>query len=164
MLGQELLGLEKAAMDLIEQLLVVGDVLFIYGAFVGGVDLLRESVDALALEEDILNVYLVDLLLDLLVLLVQARFLGFQSNCFPLCFSDLVRDGFLDLLHKIALPLVKLGLFSVDLSLFLLGSFLLRLDMVLDEHICLAAGFHRVQLIDELFSLDLHLQLDDLLL
>ena len=151
-------------MDLVEHFLVVVDVFLFDDALELRVDLPGQRVHSLRLQLHVLHIHLVDLILDLLQLLIQARLLRLDGIGLALDLVDLVWDSLLDLLHQVRLLLDQLGLLSIN-RIGLKSSFvLLCLDRVLNEGICLLVRFMRVKLFDELLRFYLNLQLDHLLL
>lgn len=118
----------------------------------------------MTLKLHILHIDFVNLLLDQLQLLIQTWFLGLQSISIPLSLVDLFRNLRLDLLEKIRFLLHKLLLLTLDRIGLFLCRLLLCFDLVLNISVSLLVGLQRIEFLHELLCLDMHLQLDNLLL
>lgn len=162
LLWQEMLRLIQVNVDLVQHACVVGNVLFFDHSLKSGADLLGESVDTLALELDILHIYLVDLFFYQFELFIQAGLFRLDLFSFPLSLSDLLRNSDLNLIFKVFFLHIKFGLLSLGVANLNFNRRFLLLNMISDESIRLFGGLKSIQLFNQLLRPDFHLQLDNL--
>ena len=162
LLWQEMLRLIQVNVDLVQHACVVGNVLFFDHSLKSGADLLGESVDTLALELDILHIYLVDLFFYQFELFIQAGLFRLDLFSFPLSLSDLLRNSDLNLIFKVFFLHIKFGLLSLGVANLHSNRRFLLLNMIGDEGIRLFGGLKSIQLFNQLLRPDFHLQLDNL--
>lgn len=162
LLWQEMLRLIQVNVDLVQHACVVGNVLFFDHSLKSGADLLGERVDTLALELDILHIYLIDLFFYQFELLIQAGLFRLDLFSFPLSLSDLLRNSDLNLIFKVFFLQIKFGLLSLGVANLHSNRRFLLLNMIGDEGIRLFGGLKSIQLFNQLLRPDFYLQLDNL--
>ena len=153
--------LTKTGSDLLTDLSVLNDILFVDCSFWRWVNLSGDLGSALTSKLHILDVDFVDLVLHSLNLAINCLLLSSHDLCFTLNLVNLVRNSSLGLFQCISHLLIDQSLGALQCFDLVLNSRSLVFDWLVDLIVGLFDWLHCVELFDECLLLHLYSQVDE---